>query len=155
MPTFVTEDTILCISSCNSYNIDFSNMNHLDRDHPLEWRKEEIVYGYFKYKNFDFFCYTSSMKYTDLFYETTDSVKVKNSPLLYVEYEPEVDDSRTQWFYIYKNKQLIKDSKTTCDAIFRQKNSQKGLLMHILPPVNFAKYLFNRSTDSFWNIRTV
>lgn len=119
MPTFVTEDTVLCISSCNFYDVDFSNMDHLDRDHPMEWRKEEIVYGYFKYKNLDFFCYTSCIKFTNLFQEAIDSVKVKNSPLLYIEYEPKVDDSQTQWIYIYKNKQLIEDSKTTCDLVRR------------------------------------
>jgi len=115
-PFFGTEDIVLCISSHNCYDVDFSNnKDSIDQNHPMEWRRDDIVYGYFKYKEFSFFCYASSVKYTDLFYETTDSVKVKNSPLLYVKYEPMQDDSRTQWTYIYENKKLIEYGKTTCE----------------------------------------
>jgi len=100
-------DTLFGIFSCDYYMIDFSEIGF------DEIKRIDGIYGYFKYKKFDFFCYTSCMKYTDLFYETSDSVKVKNSPLLYV-YKPQIDDSRTQWCYIYKNKELIEDGKTTC-----------------------------------------
>lgn len=112
-PDFTTENIILCISSGDSYDIDFS-MDSVE-DQPMEWRRNEMIYGYFKYKGFSFFCYTSCMRFTDLFYETSDSVKVKNSPLLYIKDEPKIDDSHTQWFYIYKNKKLIEDGKTTCE----------------------------------------
>jgi hypothetical protein len=86
----------------------------------MEWRRHDIIYGYFKYKDFSFFCYESSVKYTDLFYETKDSIEVKNSSLLYVKNEPSIDDSNTQWCYIYKNKKLIEDGKATCEQIMPQ-----------------------------------
>ncbi len=95
------KDTLFGISSGNRCYIDFSKTG-FDKGKRIDG-----VYGYFKYKNFDFFCYTSCMKFTDLFHETTDSMKVKNSPLLYIEYESEIDDSRTDWGYIYKDKKLV------------------------------------------------
>jgi hypothetical protein len=101
-------DTVLYIASWNSHDIDFSE-TVLD-----EKKRTDGVSGYFRYKDFDFFCYTSCMKYIDLFYEANDSVKVKNSPLL-SEYEPKIDDSRTHWVFIYKNKKIIELEKTTCE----------------------------------------
>lgn len=101
-------DTFFFIASWNSHDINFSETGF------DEEKRTDGVYGYFRYKDFDFFCSASCIKYTDLFYETTDSVKVKNSPLL-LEYEPEIDDSRTQWVFIYKNKKIIEFEKTTCE----------------------------------------
>ena len=102
-------DTLLIVSSADYNYIDFSETASFD-----EIKRTDGVYGYFKYKDFGFFCSASCIKYTDLFYETSDSIKVKNSPLLYVEYEPEIDDTHTQWSYIYKNKKFIEYGKTTC-----------------------------------------
>jgi len=119
-PFFGTDNIVIHISSHNSYDIDFSNENNIDQDQPMEWRREEKIYGYFKHKGFSFFCYASCMKYTELFYETGDSIKVKNSPLLYVKEESiMIDDSRTYWSYIYKDKSLIVSGKTTCIAVHK------------------------------------
>ena len=104
---FSDKEVLVSISSWNTHDIDFSEIG-FDKEKRIDG-----VYGYFKYKGFSFFCYASCMKYTDLFYETTDSVQVKNSPLL-LEYEPIIDDSRTNWGYIYKNKKLIEFAKTIC-----------------------------------------
>ena len=99
------KDTFFCISTRYSYDIDFS----VDTS-----GKKANIYGCFKYKNFIFFCGEICMEYTNLFYETGDSIKVKNSPFLYEKHEAKMDDSRTEWFYIYKNKKLIEFSKMTC-----------------------------------------
>ncbi|HOS17331.1 MAG TPA: hypothetical protein PKX15_10010 [Bacteroidales bacterium] len=101
-------DTLLIVSSANYNYIDFSDTGF------DEGKRTDGVYGYFRYKDFGFFCSASCIKHTDLFYETRDSIKVKNSPLLYVEYESGINDTYTQWSYIYKNKKLIEYGKTTC-----------------------------------------
>lgn len=105
------KDTLLFIYSVNPHYIDFSETGFNEK------KRIDGVYGYFKYKDFSFFCYASCTKYEGLLYETSDSIKIKYSPLLYEKYMKNVsiDDSRTQWVYIYKNKKLIVFEKATCE----------------------------------------
>jgi len=101
-------DTLFVLSSWNTHDIDFSEIG-FDKEKRIDG-----VSGYFRYKDFYFFCSARCMKFTDLFYETGDFINVKNSPLL-LKYEPIQDDSRSQWVYFYKNKKMIEFEKTTCE----------------------------------------
>lgn len=116
-PIVYLEDTIIGISSNYRYEIDFSDIRDSFHrtHHPVEWRREETTYGCFVHKGFVFYCSKSIMTFTDLFYETGDSVKVKNDPYVYMEQpEPEIDDRLISWSYIYKNKKLIVDFREKC-----------------------------------------
>lgn len=116
-PIVYLEDTIIGIGSNYRYEIDFSDSRDSfhKTHHPLEWRREETIHGCFVHKGFVFYCSKSIMTFTDLFYETGDSVKVKNDPYVYKELlEPEIDDRLISWTYIYKNRELIVDFREKC-----------------------------------------
>ena len=117
LPIVYLEDAIVSIISNYRYAIDFSDIRDSFHrtHHPVEWRREETTHGCFVHKGFVFYCSKSVMTFTDLFYETGDSVKVKNDPYVYKEQpEPQIDDRLVSWSYIYKNKKLIVDFKGKC-----------------------------------------
>ncbi|MDD2344763.1 MAG: hypothetical protein PHY85_01300 [Bacteroidales bacterium] len=99
------DDTMLFIHSINYYLIDFSD----SFENP-----DENFHGFFKYKGFVFFCLNNCKKYTNLFHETMDSVRVKNSIFLYIKTESYIDDSRSRYSYIVENNKLIKDGEAVC-----------------------------------------
>jgi hypothetical protein len=101
-----SEDTLLSIFSLNYYLIDFSDENNKSNDN---------IYGYSKYKGFMFFCLNSCKSINNIFHETKDSVKVKNSIYLYADHgDPCRNDNISYWWFKVKSNKLIEQSRSVC-----------------------------------------
>jgi len=101
----IGKDTMLYFHSINYFLTDFSD----DIENSIE-----NYFGCIRYNGFSFFCLNNCDKYTNLYHEINDSITIKNSIYLYMNYDSYIDDSRSIYSFFVRNNNLVKHMESIC-----------------------------------------